>query len=58
MESLPLMIRAAVIAVLGAAAVLTLTLGRRRRRACTDLGLWAPAAAAPRAKSDTVPKAD
>jgi hypothetical protein len=52
MESLPLNIRAAVV-VLGATAVVMLTLGRRRKRTSTGLGLWAPAATPQRAKSGT-----
>lgn len=53
MESVPLIIRAAIIAVLGATAVVMLTLGRRRKRVSTGLGLWAPAATPERAKSGT-----
>jgi hypothetical protein len=57
METLPLMLRAAVVAVLGAAAVVMLTLGRRRNRNRTDLGLWSPAAR-PRANSGNASRAE
>jgi len=57
MESLPLIIRAAIVAVLGATVVVMLTLGRRRKRARTDLGLWAPDATPKRAESGTTSQA-
>jgi hypothetical protein len=43
MESLPLMIRAAIVPVFAVLAVLAFALGRRRKQSHTDLGLWAPA---------------